>query len=185
MLASRSAIKVATAAMRAVGTACLALLVVSCGGGGPTAEEWAGRVCGALTPWRTEISQLNAEAQREISGAGTAAATQASLLELLSGAEEASRTALAEVTAAGVPDVAGGAEVARTFAISLGQTGDAYALASQELAALPTEDETAFYDGVAAVLSRLNAAYIRSGVEAAQAQSPELSAAFDGSPQCQ
>lgn len=164
-------------------SACLLVLLVACGGG-RSADAWADDVCQALAPWRAEIASLNAQAQRDLAGAGSPEAAKSSLVALLSGAEEASETALDEVTAAGVPDVAGGDEVARRFTASLSATRDAYARARRDLEALPTGDDKAFYDGVAAVLSTLTAEYASSGAEMDRLDSPELAAAFDGSDQC-
>ena len=60
------------------------------------------------------------------------------------------------VVAAGVPDVDGGAEMARPLRRPRStRVRDAYRHARTDLAALPTADATSFYDGVVAVLGRL------------------------------
>ncbi len=137
----------------------LALLVLAGCGSGPSAQDWAGQVCGALTPWRASIADLNTQAQRQISANSTPAQTQATLLALVRGGQDASETARAAVAAAGTPDVAGGEEVAGRFVTSLADTRDAYAHAHADLAALSTADAATFYDGVAAVLTTLTTEY--------------------------
>jgi hypothetical protein len=158
-------------------------LLAACSGGTPP-DEWAGRVCAALTPWRGQIDDLNASAQRQVSAAATPTDTRAGLLELLAGAEAATESARTAVVAAGTPDVEGGAEVARRFVDALAAGRDAYAGARTELQALPTGDADAFYDGVVAVLGRLNEAYARSAVDTTELDSPRLREAFERVPQC-
>ena len=154
-------------------------------GSGPTPESWAGEVCGALTPWRAQIAELNVDAQEQMSAAGTPAQAQAGLVRLLAGAESASETARAAVVAAGTPDVDGGDEIAGRFAASLRQARDAYAHARGDLQALPTTDAAVFYRRVASVLATLNAEYARSGVDTAGLESVELRDAFDKVDRCQ
>jgi hypothetical protein len=74
--------------------------------------------------------------------------------------------------------------VARSFVSALTGTRDAYAQARTELMALPIADEAAFYDGVVAVMARLDAAYRGSAVDLSAVSSPELQQAFDGLPAC-
>ncbi len=169
---------------RAVAAGVCVLAVLAACGSGVSADEWAGRVCGALAPWRTDISQLNARAQQQMSTASTPVQTRESLLGLLSGAEAASEAARTAVTAAGIPDVDGGDDVARHFVASLTGTRDAYARARADLQALPTDDATAFYNGVVAVMATLNHEYASTGVDTTHLESVELREAFDGVDQC-
>ena len=164
--------------------ATLALLVAGGCGAGHSAEEWAREVCATLVPWRLEITELNGRAQQQIAAARTAEETRQGLLELLSGAEAATESARVKLVAAGAPDVAGGEEVANGFIRSLERARDAYARAAADLQALPTADETAFYDGVVPVLDRLTQEYAAAGVETAELESAELRAAFDEVEQC-
>jgi hypothetical protein len=165
--------------------ACVCVLVLfgSCGAK-TTTERWAAQVCAALAPWRSEISDLNARAQHEMSRALTPEQTRTSLLTLLAGGEQASETALAAVTAAGMPPVDGGEEVARRFAASLRATAASYGHAWRDLAALPTDEDAAFYDGVVTVMARLNTEYAGNGIDIATIDSPELRAAFERVDEC-
>jgi hypothetical protein len=166
------------------GFVALALVGVTACASGTPAVEWVTQVCGALVPWRTQITDLNTRAQQQVSAASSPAQTRDSLLELLEGAESATRQAHALVVAAGTPDVDGGAEVAQSFATSLEAAGEAYAQARIDMAALSTVDEAAFYDGVVTVLARLTDEYAHAGVDTSTLDSPELRAAFDGVDQC-
>jgi len=162
-------------------------LVVGClaaCGGGPSAEQWTGQVCGALVPWRVTIADLNTRAQQQLSAAHTPTEVRTSLLDLLAGGASASETARVAVAAAGTPDAAGGAAVAARFVASLTGMRDAYARARTDLAALPTGDPPAFYRSVAAVLARLNTEYAASGVDTSKLDAPELRASFDKVDKC-
>ena len=169
---------------RVIAAAAGLVVLAACGGDGPSAREWASRVCSALQPWRTQIVALTAEAQEQMASAGTATQTRENLLRLFAGARAASESARAAVAAAGVPDVAGGAEVSRRFVEALAGTRDAYARAADELQALSTEDAAGFYDGVVGIMTRLNAAYAASGVDTTRLESVQLRAAFDEVEQC-
>ena len=159
------------------------LALVGCSSG-PSAHEWATAVCGALVPWRTTIADLNKQAANQMATATTSEQTRENLMQLLSSARVASEAARAAIAAAGVPDVDGGEAVAHGFEATLAGTRDAYAQAEAELAALSTSDDTAFYDGVAAVLTRLTDQYEGSGIDLAGLDSPELKQAFDGIAEC-
>jgi hypothetical protein len=165
------------------GAALLLASLAACGSAVP-ADEWAGGVCGALVPWRTQISDLNAQAQRQMSVTSTPEQTRENLLALLAGAETASETARAAVANAGTPDVDGGDRVAHQFTASLARTRDAYARARADLQALPTHDARAFYDGVVVVMTKLTAEYAKAGVDTARLESSELREAFDSIEQC-
>jgi hypothetical protein len=165
--------------------ATVACLVVLTGcSSAPSASEWATSVCAALKPWRASITQLNERATTQMATATTTAQTKENLIALVSGAREASETARAAVAAAGIPDVDGGAAVAQGFETALAGTRDAYGKAETDLAALPVTDSTAFYDGVATVLTRLTEQYQTSGIDVAHLDSVELRQAFDGIPEC-
>jgi hypothetical protein len=166
--------------------AAAAVLLVLAGGcsNEPSAGEWATQVCGALIPWRAEITDLNTRAAAEMADATTSTQTRDKLVALATGAESASETARARVAGAGVPDVDGGDAVARSFVSALTGTRDAYAQARTDLMALPTADEAAFYDGVVVVMARLDEAYRGSAVDLSAVSSPELKQAFDGLPAC-
>jgi hypothetical protein len=161
----------------------LVALLAACSGGTPP-DEWAGKVCAALTPWRSKIDSLNASAQHAVSAAISPAQTRDGLLELLAGAESATESARAAVASAGTPDVDGGEDVARRFEHSLAGARDAYARARTDLQALPTQDADAFYDGVVAVLGRLSEAYASSAVDTTELNSQRLREAFDRAPRC-
>jgi hypothetical protein len=164
-------------------TAVLVAALAGCGQG-PSPQDWAGTVCHALGPWRAQIDALNVKAAAEMAQATTAAETRDNLVELVTGAETASEAARVAVAAAGVPDVDGGQAVATSFVSALRGTRDAYAKARTDLLALDPSDEARFYDGVQAVLARLNADYQASAVDTGALSSPELREAFDGLESC-
>ncbi len=154
------------------------LAVAGCGSGS-VAPDWAGRVCSAVVPWRERITELNDRARAQIASATTPAQTSQQVMELLVGAEEASEAARLAVEAAGVPDVEGGPEVALRFEATLRGIRDAYAHARTQVAALSTNDASAFYQGIADILGRLTAEYNSAGVDPTTLDSLELREAFD------
>jgi hypothetical protein len=177
--------RAATRTRRLVWVAMLLVLVgTGCGSDRPP-QEWAGQVCDALTPWRTRIGELNAQAQASLSASSTPAQTRASLLDLLAGGQAASETARTAVMSAGSPDVPDGERIAERFAASLQRAGDAYAHARTDLQALPTDEAGAFYDGVAAIMATLNDEYTNSALDTKGLESVELRDAFDKVDRCQ
>jgi hypothetical protein len=163
---------------------CATLAVTGCASAGPSAQEWAGTVCGALGPWRTTIADLNARAQAKMAEARTPAQARTNLLELLESARVATAEALAAVVAAGAPDVSGGAEVAARFADALTGARDAYAKAGVDLRALAMMDPKLFYDQLVAIFATLNTEYAKAGVDTAGLDSAELRAAFAEAQPC-
>jgi hypothetical protein len=163
---------------------CLALVVALAACGGPSARQWADRVCTALTPWRTQIAALNSTARSRVAAASSPAQIRDELAALLRGALAATEAARAEVVDAGIPDVTGGAEVAGRFIASLVAVRDAYARARAELERLPVADQSSFTTGVVGIFDRLNADYARTAPDTSALSSPQLQAAFADLPRC-
>lgn len=173
-------------ALLAVAVLTLAMTVTTaCGGdekagrGSVAAATWAGAVCSALTPWRTQIDGLLAKAQQRMDAAGNAEQAKAGLLELLAGAENASEQARSRVAAAGEPDAENGKQAAKEFADTLRRTRDAYGKAKQAVTALPTKDQPTFYDGVSAAFKELEKDYSAGALNLDKVKSKELQKAFD------
>lgn len=155
----------------------------ACGGddregrGEVAAATWAGAVCSALGPWRTEIDSLMAKAQQRMDSASNAAQAKTGLLELLGGAENASEQARAKVAAAGEPDAENGKKAAAEFADTLRRTRDAYGKAKETVTGLSTASATKFYDDVTTAFGQLDKDY--GALDLDKVKSPELKKAFD------
>lgn len=145
---------------------------------------WAGSVCAALTPWRSQINGLNAQAAQQMQSATTPSQTRENLLRLLAGARTASEQARAKVTAAGVPDVEGGAAIADQFVASLAGVRDAYGAAHDAIGELPLGPASAFYDSVSAAIGTLNKEYALASLDTSKLDSAELRKDFDEAPAC-
>ena len=158
--------------------------LAGCGASKVPPVQWATTVCSAVRPWRTQITTLNTQAQRQVSSASSPAQVRDSLVSLLDGGEQASERARAAVASAGIPDVDGGAMVASRFADSLTKVRDAYRHARTDLQSLPITDASSFYDGVVAVLARLQSEYAASALDTSNLDAPALREAFDGVDQC-
>jgi hypothetical protein len=167
--------------------AALAIIViglVGCGASRVPPTQWAAKVCSAVVPWRSQISNLNTQAQQQTSAAHSPDQVRDGLLTLLDGGVQASEAARAAVAAAGIPDVDNGAQIAARFADSLTRVRDAYRHARTDLQSLPTSDAGSFYDGVVAVLARLQTEYAASALDTTNLDAPALREAFDGVDQC-
>ncbi len=171
-----------------VGVLFFALLagLAGCGGGGDGVKPrvWAADVCQALTPWRAEITALNAQAAADTKAATNPAQTRESLVKLLSGARAASETARAKVESAGSPDVKDGLAIAARFVRALAQVRDAYAKAQQSIEALPVTPAKSFYDGVESAMNTLREDYAAAGVNTSNLASADLRESFDEVPAC-
>ena len=152
--------------------------------GGVDAKSWARSVCGALSPWRAEISSLTTKAQQQLSTAKTAEQTKTNVVALLAGAEQSSEKARQGVTAAGVPDVDHGAEIAKQFAVSLQKARDAYGHAKTSIAGLPTKSAKTFYAQVKSTFDTLTNEYAKSALDTGNVGSKDLQQAFDEVPEC-
>jgi hypothetical protein len=172
--------RVAICALAVVGV----MGLVGCGGSKVSPAEWAAKVCAALGPWRAQIATLNTQAQQQVSGASSPEQVRTSLLALLNGAAVASDNARVAVVAAGVPDVDGGQAVAARFIDALTRAREAYRHAGSDLGGLPTTNASSFYDGVVAVLGRLQTEYAASALDTSNLDAPALREAFDGVDQC-
>jgi hypothetical protein len=158
--------------------------LAGCGASKVPPVRWATTVCSAVRPWRTQIVALNTQAQQQVSSASSPGQVRDSLVSLLDGGEQASESARAAVAGAGIPDVDGGEVVASRFADSLTKVRDAYRHARTDLQSLPITDATSFYDGVVAVLARLQSEYAASAPDTSNLDAPPLREAFDGVDQC-
>jgi hypothetical protein len=156
-----------------------------CGGrDGVDPKAWARSVCNALSPWRTEISDLTAKAQEKLGAATTAGQAKANVVALLAGAEESSEKARRGVAGAGVPAVDGGDQIAKHFAASLEKARDAYGHAKTTVSALSTQDSKSFYANVKTAFATLNDEYAKSALDTEHVGSKDLQRAFDEVPEC-
>jgi hypothetical protein len=165
----------------------VALAGAGCGDddrGDVSPADWAGKVCQALAPWRSEIDALMVRAQQRMDSAKGPEQAKTGLVELLGGAETSSEQARARVAAAGAPDAENGKRVAAEFAESLRRTRDAYGAAKNTVAGLPTERATTFYDEVSTAFGKLNTDYAAGAIDLDAVRSRELQRAFDEVPEC-
>ncbi|MET7708881.1 hypothetical protein [Micromonospora sp. NPDC005413] len=163
--------------------ATIVVVLAGCGGG-PSPRAWAASVCGALTPWRSEISKLTSSTDEQMTAQTTPAQAKENLVRLFGGAEQASETARRKVEQAGVPETDNGATISAGFRNSLGKMRDAYGRARNTIDGLGTGEPTVFYDGVRAAVETLNKEYDASALDTSKLNSEELKQAFDEVPEC-
>lgn len=160
------------------------LVVVLAGCGGPSPRAWAASVCGALTPWRSEISKLTSSTDQQMTAQTTPAQAKENLVRLFGGAEQASETARRKVEQAGIPETDNGEAISKGFRGSLEKMRDAYGRARDSIEGLSTGEPAAFYDGVRAAVDTLNKEYDASALDTSKLNSEELKQAFDEVPEC-
>ncbi|RIV36988.1 hypothetical protein [Micromonospora radicis] len=160
------------------------VLLAGCGASGPSPRTWAASVCSALTPWRAEISKLTNSTNEQMTAQTTPAQAKENLVRLFGGAEQASEEARRKVEQAGVPTVESGAEISAGFRASLASMRDAYGRARSTIDGLGTGEAGAFYDGVRAAVTTLQADYDASALDTSRLSSEELRRAFDEVPEC-
>jgi hypothetical protein len=142
----------------------MAAALLSCAG--PTEPKaWTDRVCQALTPWRSQITELNSQAAAQMKTATSAVQARDSIMRLLDGAQKSTESARSKVAAAGVPDVKGGKDAAARLVNALAAMRDAY-------------------DGVVAAMGTLNQEYAKAGVGTDALGSAELTKDFDEAAGC-
>jgi hypothetical protein len=162
----------------------LMMAVGACGSHATPPKTWATEVCRALSPWRASISQLNSQAAAQMKNAKTPVQTRDNMLRLFDGARDSTEKARVKVAAAGVPDVDGGKVIADRFVSALARVRDAYDKAHRTVAALPTGEAKAFYDGVAAAVGTLDREYSQAGLNTGALASTELRKDFEAVPEC-
>jgi hypothetical protein len=165
----------------------LVVALAACGGpDGVDPKQWARSVCGALAPWRSEISSLTTKTQQQLSTAKTAAQTKTNVVALLAGAEASSEKARQGVVGAGVPAVDHGAEIAKQFTLSLERARDAYGHAKTTISGLPVKsaNDKTFYAGVRTTFDTLQSEYAQSELHTDNVGSKDLQKAIDEVPEC-
>ncbi|MET8229652.1 hypothetical protein ABZS77_03105 [Micromonospora sp. NPDC005298] len=163
--------------------ATIVVVLTGCGGN-PSPRAWAATVCGALTPWRSEIDKLTSSTDEQMTAQTTPAQAKENLVRLFGGAEQASETARRKVEQAGVPETDNGEVISAGFRGSLEKMRDAYGRARDTIDKLSTGEPTAFYAGVRAAVETLNKEYDASALDTSQLNSEELKQAFDEVPEC-
>jgi hypothetical protein len=173
--------------LRRIGPVLLAFgLLAGCGGGvsGVKPAVWAKSVCSALSPWRSQLTTLTDETQRQLTSTTTPPQAKQNLVGLLAGAEQASEEARRRVAEAGTPAVDHGEEIASRFVASLQTARDAYAHARGTVAGLETDDAKAFYGAVAVAFEKLQREYAASALDTGKISSAPLRKAFNEVPEC-
>ncbi len=167
---------------KAMFASAMVCVLSGCGGGGPSAQEWANDVCTSLGPWAGQISDLTDQANDAMSPQSSPAAAQEEMVTLLSGAADATETARKGVADAGIPDVDSGEAIAERFSDSLTATRDAYRDARDGVESLDPKQD-GFYDDVSQIMTQLDKDY-QNVPQVASLNSDELRDAFAQLPDC-
>lgn len=160
-------------------------LVAACGGDDAVPPEtWAKSVCKAVKPWSAEIGRLQSATRQKITARSDIGQTKTELITLFGGMAQATDTALAKVREAGVPDVDDGRKIADQFVSALTAARDSFVKGKNAVAALPTDDQKVFYDGVLAAGDAMSQENAKAGQAFSDISSPELDKAFEEVPEC-
>jgi cell division septum initiation protein DivIVA len=120
-----------------------------------------GDFCTALGTWQTELT----EGAPDFSDASDAEAAKDTLVTYLDGAVAATQTLVADIQAAGVPEVENGEAIATEMRSAIEAVGDDFAAAKADVEALSTDDPAAF----AASLGELGTTLTEAGTAAGTA----------------
>jgi hypothetical protein len=139
------------AAATLTAVACLALLA-GCGGGGGdkgggdgkvTVETYASSVCTALTTWRRSLLDASTSLMQKTQ-TGSLKKVRSLFVSFYGGAIQQTDTMLAQVDAAGVPDLQNGDEVVKAMSAELGVYRPILVEARTKARNLPVNDESLF-----------------------------------------
>jgi hypothetical protein len=145
-----------------------AMALAACGGGSDgsssattPAAEWVASVCGAISTWKTELTS----GAPDFSQVTDVESTKQTLGDYLEQVKVSTDTLIADIEAAGTPDVENGEAIAQEFKANLATVGDSFQQAKADLDALSTNDPAAFASGLQEIAGALTTA----GSEAGQA----------------
>jgi hypothetical protein len=142
--------------------------------GGVSAEDYVASVCTDIGDWATELDTVGAELED--------AASKDDFIATLGELKTLTTALVADVTAAGPPDIDGGEDIASTLEASIAGYVDAVDEATTLAESLP-EDQNEAQEGIEQIFSDLGAA----GSEIADTLSnvpPGLQDAVDAEPAC-
>jgi hypothetical protein len=125
------------------------------------AAEWVASVCGAISTWKTELTS----GAPDFSQVTDVQSTKQTLGDYLEQVKASTDTLIADIEAAGTPDVENGEAIAQEFKANLATVGDSFQQAKADLDALSTDDPAAFASGLQEIAGALTTA----GSEAGQA----------------
>jgi hypothetical protein len=153
------------------------LVAAACGGGGGeedaggdgggdatetvSAATWMGDFCTALGTWQTELT----EGAPDFSEVSDAASAKDTVVSYLDSVVAATQTLVADIQAAGVPEVENGEAIATEMRSAIEAVGDDFAAAKADVEALSTDDPAAF----AASLGELGTTLTEAGTAAGTA----------------
>lgn len=118
-----------------------------------------GGFCTALNTWQTELTQ----GAPDVGAATDVEATKQSLVSFLEGAVAATQTLVADIEAAGVPDVENGEAIATEMRSAIASVGDDFSAARDDVDGLSTADPAAFAAGLSEIGTTLTEAGTAAG----------------------
>jgi hypothetical protein len=113
-------------------------------------QQWATKFCTALGDWENSISNSQGDLQSAASGTDLVA-TKTALVDFLSQAIDNTDTAIADVKAAGTPNVTNGKKISDAIVKALRKAKAIFVKAEADAEALSTADATTFGTDVQAI----------------------------------
>lgn len=165
------------------------LALTACGADDPKLErtearQWAKKVCGAVVPMSTELSQLQQSVSGTIGGVTDLATKKRELVTIFTKGEKLTNDALRKVERAGVPDVENGRVIADTFVKALISARESFKAGKQAIGKLPTTDQAAFDSGVVTAFEDMSEENSKTTSAFSEVKAPELDKAFTELPEC-
>ena len=172
------------------------LVFAACGGDGSSEEDEAPQevpvadyvsdLCTALTDWRDSVQNAEAEFQQENALSGDLAPEEAKekLGAYLENVQSLTDDFVADLEAAGTPDVDGGAEVADQFVSGFEQFSAALGDLQSRVEELPTDSEAAFQAAGTEFLTEIQTSLQESLQSLGEIDSQPIDEAFTDSEAC-
>jgi hypothetical protein len=173
----------------------LALVLPACGGdggggGGDRVEPdaWAADVCGSVGTWLDDVQKRSGEIGKTAEQADSLEEVKREFIAFFEGVTGRTDEMLAEIEAAGAPDVDEGEAIAQDLQDSIRPLRDALVDAREQAEDLPTDDQQAFAEQAVAAGQTVEKAGtdVQTAFERLDSEydAPELQRAFEEEQAC-
>jgi hypothetical protein len=150
-----------------------------------SAQTYVTDLCGSITTWRDNIGALTEELQSHTDDPASLDVVKDTTVAFFDDAITATDALLADVEAAGVPDVADGGETARRVTTAIDDIRDAIAEGRDRVDGLSIEDPQAFASELRTISDDVGADLQDVTSELASFEAPELDEAAEDVPACE
>lgn len=151
-----------------------------------SASQYADSVCGSVSTWINDIKASSNSLQTRVKGASSLTEARAYLVDFLQSSVRATDKLIAEVDAAGQPNVSDAAQVTSTLDSALATVRSAFVDARNKAATLPVNNSTAFSQGATSLSTSIStqAQNASNALNHLSTGNSEINSAFNNSASC-